>query len=42
MVNGLYIVFDSCIENYDVYNAETLGGTFMLASGIHYRLQVDN
>ncbi|XP_071798428.1 uncharacterized protein [Asterias amurensis] len=37
MVNGLYIVFDSCIENYDVYNAETLGGTFMLASGIPNR-----
>ena len=34
MMNGLYLVLDSCFERYDVYNVETLSGTFMLASGM--------
>ncbi|XP_022098629.1 uncharacterized protein LOC110983582 [Acanthaster planci] len=34
MMNGLYLVFDSCIDQYDVHSVETLSGTFLLASGV--------
>ncbi|XP_072033174.1 uncharacterized protein [Amphiura filiformis] len=34
MINGLYLVFDSRIENYEVYKVETINETYMLASGL--------
>ena len=33
MLNGLYLVFDSRIEQYNVYKVETVNETYMLASG---------
>ncbi|XP_071798818.1 uncharacterized protein [Asterias amurensis] len=38
MLNGLYLVFDSRIEQYNVYKVETVNETYMLASGLPDRM----
>jgi guanylate cyclase 2F len=37
MLNEMYIKFDTCLEQHNVYKVETIGDSYMVAGGLPER-----